>query len=134
MENVVNKNTAELEVNAWLDHKRISEKRREEKKAAIDSLIGFVEDGTVSINPETFEIKQNLKFEIGNQIKIKELIWKPFGNVGRVQIYMKNVDSADYTGNCIAHACAQTDQSKNIINSLDSEDTAVIKVIANFFM
>lgn len=130
----VNRETAEAEVTAWLDHKKLSPKRRESKKEVIESLIELVQDGTIVIDQENFEIKQILKFEIGNQEKIRELIWKPFGNVGKVQIFMKNVESADYSGNCIAYACAQTGQSKNIINALEYEDATVIKVIANFFM
>jgi hypothetical protein len=127
----VSKEIAEKEVNSWLDHKKMSPKRREEKKEAIESLISLVEDGTVTIEPDTFILSQHLLFERGEQ---KKLSWKPFGNVGRVQIYMKNVESTDFTGNAIAHACAQTDQSKNLINSLDSEDVAVLKVLALFFM
>lgn len=130
----VAKEVAELEVISWLDHKKVSESRREEKKVAIESLISLVEDGTIDINNENFEITQHLKFDVGNIEKIKELKWKPFGNVGRVQIYMKGVDSSDFTGNAIAHTCAQTGQSKNIINALDSEDIAVIKVLSVFFM
>lgn len=133
MEKVL-RDVAEQEVNAWLDHKRMSEKRREEKKEAINSLVNFIQEGTLVIDTESFEITQKLFFEVGEQVKIKELKWKPFGNVGRVQLYMKNVDSADFTGNSIAHACAQTGQSKNIINALDSEDIAVVKVITVFFM
>lgn len=133
-EDKVSKEVAEMEVSAWLDHKKMSSKRREEKKEAIESLVSFIQEGKISIHPETFEITQHLMFEIGNQTKIKELKWKPFGNVGKVQIYMKDVSSTDFTGNAIAHACAQTGQSKNIINSLDSEDIAVVKVISIFFM
>jgi len=130
----VSKEIADLEVLGWLDHKKMSAKRREEKKDAIESLSGFIQDGTLIIDPVSFEITQNLFFPIGEQIKINELKWKPFGNVGRVQIYMKNTESTDFTGNCIAHACAQTGQSKNIINALDSEDIAVVKMLAVFFM
>jgi hypothetical protein len=114
--------------------RKISPKRREEKKEAIESLISFVQEGKIVIEEQSFEITQNLLFEIGNQTKIKELKWKPFGQVGRVQIHMKNVESTDFTGNCIAHACAQTGQSKNMINALDSEDMAVVKVLSVFFM
>jgi hypothetical protein len=130
----VTRDVALEDVNAWLDHKRMSDKRREEKKEAIDSLVGFVQEGTVVVDRETFELTQNLVFEIGEQIKIKQLKWKAFGNVGKVQIHMKNVESTDFTGNVIAHTCAQTGNSKNVINALDSEDIAVAKNIAVFFM
>src|SRR4051812_29330602 len=104
----ISREVAEKEVTAWLDHKHVSVKRRDEKKEAIESLIGFIQEGTVSIHPETFEITQNLVVEIGDQIKIKELKWKPFCNVGKQQIHMKNVESTDFVGTCIASACAQT--------------------------
>ena len=130
----VSREIAEQEVNSWIEHKKMSNKRKEEKKDSIESLISYVQEGIISVDPSTFEIIQNLNFEIGEQIKIPNLKWKPFGNVGRVQLHMKNVDSTDFTGNCIAHACAQTGQSKNIINNLDSEDAVVMKVLAVFFM
>lgn len=132
---LVTKEVAENDVFAWLDHKKMSTKRREEKKEAIESLVSYVQDGILSIDTESsFNIHQKLNFEIGNEIKIKELIWKPFGNVGRVQLQMKNVDSSDFTGNAVAHCCAQTGQSKGIINAMDSEDAAIMKIISVFFM
>lgn len=129
----VKKSIAEEEVLAWLDYKKVSPKRREEKKDSIEKLIEYIQDGIISIDPETFVIKQNLLFQI-EKSGIRELNWKPFGQVGKFQINMKGVDSTDFTGNCIAHACAQCDQSKSIINALDSEDAAVMKVIATFFI
>jgi hypothetical protein len=127
----VSNEVAIKDVTAWLDHKKMRESRREEKKEAINSLISLVEDGTLSISDEDFIITQNLTIPVG---EINKLEWKPFGQVGKVQLHMKNVESTDFTGNAIANACAQTDQSKNIINKLDLEDVAVLKVIAVFFM
>lgn len=132
---LIQREVAEADVTAWLDHKKMSSKRREEKKEAIESLIAYVEDGTVIIDKDKgYTLIQNLAFPIGEQVKIEKLEWKPYGNVGKFQIHMKNVESADFTGNAIARACAQTNQSKTIINALDSEDETVLKVIAVFFM
>lgn len=131
---LIEREVAEAEVTAWLDHKKMSASRREEKKEAIESLIKFVSNGTVVIDKETFKLTQKLIFPVGKDEQIKELVWEPFGQVGKFMIHMKNVDSADFTGNAIARACAQTGKAKAILCNLDSEDEIVLKIISVFFM
>lgn len=125
---------ARTEITSWLDHKKVSPNRRSEKESAISKMVECIKDGTISIDSSTFVITQKLVFPIGKDGMIKILKWQPFGNTGKIAVNMKGVESGDFTGNCIAIAATQTAQPKTIINALDTEDLAIVKFIAIFFM
>lgn len=132
---VVAREAATEEVNAWLNHKRMPQWRRDQKADAIESLINCVMDGSVTIDKDkNFELTQHLIWEVGEEAKISKLVWKAVSIVARLKSHMKGVESADFTGNCIAQCCAQTGQPKAVIENLNDQDLANLKAIAVFFL
>lgn len=125
---------AEKDVNSWLSYKKLSDAKKEEKKDAIKKLIALIADGKITLDPETFVLKHELSFEVGDSVKIKNLEYKPRINVGELQNNLRGVDvMEDMTGYMVAYGAALTGQPKNIIKLLDTEDFTVVQTIAGFF-
>lgn len=125
---------AEKDVNSWLSYKKLSDAKKEEKKDAIKKLIALIADGKITLDPETFVLKHELSFEVGDSVKIKNLEYKPRINVGELQNNLRGVDvMEDMTGYMVSYGAALTGQPKGIIKLLDTEDFTVVQTIAGFF-
>ncbi len=123
---------ATIEVNEWLDYKKISDKRREDNKESIDSLVESICDGTLEFDGSAHTIKQNLKipFESG----LKELVYKSRITVKDINQHMKGVSVSDIDSRVVAYVAALTNTAKGIILNLDTEDYKVGQSIAIFFI
>jgi hypothetical protein len=130
----INREQAEKEVNAWLDHKHFSEKRRELKKDAIENLISAIEDGSLTMDPESFKITQQLLFPLKNEKPVEQLVFLPRITVDAVQKSMGGTKADDLHGMVKAYVCALTTQPKGVIAALDTEDYDIAQKIAIFFM
>lgn len=130
----VNRETAEAEINSWLDYKKINEKKRENYKDNISALVDAVCDGILSVNPDTKELIQTLNFPIGDEMKVSKLEFKPRLTVGSVQSHLNGVKATDADGRIIAYVAALTSQPKELIKKLDTEDNSVAQSIAIFFL
>lgn len=124
---------AEMEVNKWLDFKKISPSKRISKKDAIKGLINGLVDGDLVI-AEDMKIVQTLKIPIGHEGKIKELEFKARINIGAVQHHLQKVDSSDADGRVVCYVQALTGQPAAMIKSMDSVDYDVAQTIALFFI
>lgn len=129
----VSKEIAEKEVNDWLDYKKINVQKREAQANSIETLIGFISEGTISIK-EDKTIVQELLFEIGKESKITKLEYKPRIHVGAIQRHLEGGKSTDMDLRIVATAAALTSQTKELIKQLDSEDYSVASSIAIFFL
>lgn len=125
---------AELEVQSWLDFKKVSAKAREDKKDNIAELAECISNGDLTLNGETFEFKQTLKFPVGEEVTITELTYKPRVNVQRVQKLMQGTKTDDLHGMILAYGAALTGQPKAVVANLDTEDYKVMQRVAVFFM
>jgi hypothetical protein len=132
MNNLVSKEQATDEVNSWLEHKRISDKKRSDNDDAIEGLISAIEEGALTLNSDTKEFKLTLKFPPND--KIKDLTFKPRINVGDAYQYLVSVKSGDGDGRVMAHVCALTGLSMGQVKLIEMDDYAVCKWIAYFFL
>lgn len=130
----ISREQAETEVKAWLDHKCVSEKRRESKKDAIENLIGAIEDGSLTMDQTNFKLTQRLLFPFKNEKSVDELVYLPRITVDAVQKSMGGIKADDLHGMVKAYVAALTTQPKAIISALDTEDYEVAQKIAIFFM
>ena len=67
---------AEKDVQDWLDFKKVSESRREEKQDAIDTLVGAICEGVLVLR-DGFKWEQTLKFPLENEITTRVLTYPP---------------------------------------------------------
>lgn len=128
------KDIAAQEVQGWLDFKKIKEKKQESYKDQIEVLVDAVSEGTLEINPETKNITQNLDFPIGSEMKVSKLEYKPRLTVGEIQSHMGGVKATDADGRITAYVAALTNQPKELIKKLDTEDNSIAQSIAIFFL
>lgn len=129
----INVQTAQNDVEKWLDLKKIGSAKRQSMKDSIENLVDGIREGFLSIN-EKGEIKQTLKFPLGEDESIKELVFKPRISIKEVKPYLKEVKSSDVDGRLAAYVAALTNTSKDIIEKMDSEDSGVSNSIAVFFL
>lgn len=124
------------DINRWLDYKKVSDTKRESKKAAVEALVSEVTDGYLSVM-EDFKLQYKLKFPIedseGN-IYLEKLDFVPRLQAKDLFPYMKGVKAGDLDGSLRANICALTKQSMGVISKLDTEDMAVAESIAVFFL
>lgn len=130
----VSKEIAIAEVNKWLEFKKISSHKIEEKKDSIDELIQNIEDGLLVLN-EDFSFTQTLKFPIGEgDVSIKTLTYKPRINVNKIKPYLQTVKPTDVDGRYSGYIAALTSQSLAIVDMIDTEDNSLARTFAGFFI
>ena len=133
MAEVVSREVAQSEIDKWLDHKKISAKKREQQKDSIDSLVDAVVEGTLVLK-EDFTLVHTLKFPTDGESPIKTLEYKPRLKMDIVHAHLQNVKSTDADGRVAAYVAALTTKSKTIVKALDTEDYSVAQSIAVFFL
>ena len=124
---------AKLEIEKWLDFKKISNEKRIDKADQIEALEREICDG-VLVMDDNFVFKQTLKFPFGDEVKITELSYKPRISVGVVHAHLANVKAQDVDGRILAYVAALTAQPKKLIQGMDSEDYGTAQNIAVFFL
>lgn len=129
----INVETAQQDVEKWLELKKIGSAKRQSMKDSIESLVDGIRDGILSIK-DTGEIQQTLKFPLGEDEAVKTLVFKPRISIKEVKPYLKEVRSSDVDGRLSAYVAALTNTSKDIIEKMDSEDSGVSNSIAVFFL
>jgi|SRR6185437_5234676 len=136
MEPKVSYDQAKLEIDGWLDYKKVSDKKRDTYKDAIDTLIDVMTNGVISID-ENNKIIHTLIFPVkdssGNDA-LTTLEYKPRISVGELQTRMKIVKAGDSDGRIMAYVSALTGQSAGMLAKLDTEDNTICQSIAVFFL
>lgn len=131
---VVAREIAEKEVYAWLDMQGITEKQRELFVSSIERIIDAVQNGYVTINPETNSITQKLKFPFGKEIKITELTYKPQITVQDVMDAKRLLDPEDVMSTTFAHLSAATGELCVSLFKMNNKDFKLCDAIILFFM
>lgn len=129
----VTEEVATSEVTAWLDFKKISPSKRNDKKDQIKQLVNAIIDGDIEINEDN-EIVQKLKTELGDKKQITEFKYKPRITVGAVQQHLQKIATSDADGRVVCYIQALTGQPAGIIKGLDSVDYDIAQTIAIFFI
>lgn len=131
MTKAVSVDVAKIEVEKWLDFKRINSRKREANQESIESLINGFSDGILTLNEKTHEIDFNLTFPIGENIN--KLTFKPRVNVGRIHDQLKGVKSGDMHQTVLAYISVLSEQNSGVIRQLDTEDYSIASSIVIFF-
>lgn len=127
---------AEKEVSEWLDKKKISESKRKSKEDAVEILVNALADGEIIIET-TGEITQILKFPTEGEkgeAGVTRLKYKARIKTSTLQVCMQGSKLGDGYGVIISVCSALTNEPKNVIKDLDSEDFSIGQAIANFFL
>ena len=128
---------AEAEVKKWLEFKNIPEKKIEDNKDAVESLIDAVESGMMLIDPDTFIITHNLLIPVENSdgdVTIEKLTYVPRLKVYEVHNAQKGIKATDIHAMLLGYVSALTKQPKGIIGNLDTADYNLSQNISLFFM
>jgi hypothetical protein len=133
MKEVVSIEKATEEVNAWLDAKKIFPSQREKEKESITIIVDAVRYGSLTINPDTFELTQKLLFPIGESSGITELKYATRLNDLMLRPYLKNVDPRDADERLVAYIAALTSSNKGLLHHLVDVDKKVAREIVVFF-
>lgn len=130
---VVTREQATLEVNSWLDKKKVYESTRESQKDSIELLIEAMVNGDLKLDPDFNFIHKLLVPEVLNG-EVAELKYKLRLNDKMLKPYMNGVKSSDADGRLTAYISALTGQVKGILEGLDTADKKIALSIAVFFL
>lgn len=137
MSEILSKEIATKEINDWLDSLDITSEMRELQKVQIDRLVYGVSNGSLVIN-EDKSITQKLKFPFGNEVKVKELVYK--NNLTVAEIEMANEDEVGVPKSnthypvYYSYIKALTGQNKMLTRQMNNKDYKISESIALFFM
>lgn len=134
MAEVMTKEMAEQEVNAWLDRKKIFKSIRETNKDYIDTLVDAMCEGVLSLDQETWEWNHTLLFPIGENESVKSIKYKPRLNDKMLKPFLNGVKNQDSDGRLLAHVAALTNTPREVLASLDSADKRISMSVAIFFL
>lgn len=126
---VISKEKATQEINAWLDSIGIYPDDRASKKDNVDRLISAMMYGSITVDADTGVITQKLGKPCG---EIKELQYNSDIELGTIN---KRLTGAPLDMNIINYyAAAVTEQPIGIINLLRGQDAKTMKSVVVFFM
>jgi len=132
---LINAETARLDLERWLNGKKISRHKREEaeKNKQLDYLACEIEDGYLTVEADG-TLKQKLRFPTAGEAPITHISYKSRINIGTVEAIMKRekAEGALQTIRCYAQAI--TGLNGQIINKLDDVDISLMQTITGFFM
>ena len=128
--------TAEKEINSWLDNKKIGASKRVAKKDNIETLINALSDGDLLLDPKTFELTQLLKFPLkaDKEIGLTQLKYKSRLSTAQVGAALKSAKMNDAYGIVAAIISVLTNEMIPSVNEFDTEDFGVASAIASFFL
>ena len=132
----VTRKVAESEVNKWLDHKKVKDKKRENLQDQIDVMVDAIIDGSLVLDQD-FKFTHTLSFPIKNangEITVKSLTYKPRLSVKEINSRMKGVKANDADARVVGYIAALTDQPAAVLTSLDTEDNSLSQAFATFFL
>lgn len=133
MEQLIDRETAEIEVGKWLDFKRVKDSKRESSKETIETLIEAVQYGQLTLKDD-MSWEQKLDFPIPGDEPMTTLTFKPRITVAETHAKTKNVKASDVDGRIAALVASLTGKNTGLIIRLDSSDYSVSTSIALFFL
>mgnify|MGYP000022198548 CR=1 FL=1 len=130
---VISKEVANQEIEKWLDHKKVSDNKREASAESIELLADAVSSGNMILDKD-FNLVYKLKFPTEAEAPITELKFKPRLKIGTVYNHLQNVKPSDADGRLFAYAAALTTNSKEVIKSLEIDDWNIVQAVVIFFL
>jgi hypothetical protein len=131
---VVDRETAEAEVNAWLEAKKVFPSTIEDNQESIKILTESIMYGVLTFEPKDNSFTHKLLFPLGEDgTTFSELKYTHRVNDKMLQKFMKGVSARDADGRLNATIAALTNTARGIIEGLDTMDKKVSNAIAIFF-
>lgn len=130
---VVASEVAILEIEKWLDHKKITARKREDLADTINLLSDAVSDGILVLD-EKFNLIQTLSEPVGTEKITSKLTFKPRLQVGAVYQHLQGIKGTDVEGRIFAYAAALTENPKELIKKIDTGDFNIVQAIVVFFL
>jgi hypothetical protein len=124
---------AKVEIDKWLEYKKIDDDEREAQAANIEKITKAIMHGRLVLNTDSMEFTQTLKFPITND-KIETLTYKPRIKMSEVQRRLQGVKGNDADGRVLAYISTLTGKQKPILQDMDSVDYDLAQAIAIFFL
>lgn len=129
---LVSREQAIEEVNSWLDYKKISPEKREMQKDQIETLVGAICEGVLSLK-EDHTFVHELKHPTEGEMKITKFEYKPRLRIAAVHSHLENSKPTP-DARVVAYIAALTSQNKGVVGLLDTEDYGIAQSIAIFFL
>ncbi len=129
----VSREQAQLEVEEWLDFKKVGSQVRITNRDSIEYLISAIVDGDLSIDDEK-NLIQNIKFPSPGELSFSQLKYKPRVSIKVVNSRLIGVKSDDINGRFSAYASALTGVNRDLIKDLETDDFRLVQNIVVFFI
>lgn len=130
----INKEQAQLEIDSWLDHKKIKDKKREAHKNSIETLVEAIKDGSLVLNDDK-SLEYQLSFPVGKEGQVKSLKFKPRVSVTELQDRKNGNKPGDGDALILSTISALTGIAVAQLKNMDSgDDYDVCGSISVFFM
>jgi len=142
-EPILVREVAEMEIEKWFDLKMLDPDQRDnvneitEKDENKETLIRGFMWGYLTLEPDSGMITQKLKFPLKNEsglTTLDSLNYKYRLNQKQVKDSSIGLKARDIEGKVAAYIAALTDQSRSIINLLDTEDRKIADAIVTYFL
>lgn len=105
----------------------------EGRESELPILVESIMDGVLIIEKDC-KIKHKLKFEIGSELAIKELIYAPRVHTSIIQQKLRGVKATDGDGRLTGYIAALANQNTSVIKMLDTEDKKIGEAISLYFL
>lgn len=128
---LIDAETAEKDITAWMDNNRVKPPKRLALAANIAVLTEAIMYGDVIVNADC-SITHKLNFPIldnAGEVAVKQLEYKPRLTLSEVQSALSSQDSLT-----LAYGVALTGKPAAIIGKLDSSDARILSSIGVFFI
>lgn len=129
----VARDVAALEVEKWMDYKKVNPRKREQYKENIETLIDAVSDGVIVLDDE-YQLVHELNFPLKGDMVTSKLEYKPRLTVHAIHQALQGIKAADADGRICAYIAALTGKPKGVVAQLDTEDYSIAQSIAIFFL
>lgn len=133
----INRETAEAELEKWLDRKKVFQETRERYKDYSEIIVEALMNGVLVLNSEKGEFTHTLLFPLNESGSdtggIETLTYKLRVNDKLVLPHTRGLKNDDNDGRFNALLAAITSQSRSVIISLDSADKRIAFSIGIFF-
>ncbi len=129
----VTREQATIEIESWLNKKKVYQSVREAQKDSVDLLIEAMMTGDLVLDQEKNEFIHNILFPdaIGG---VTEFRYKSRLNDKMLIPHLQGVKSNDADGRLLAHTAALTDQPPALLKGIDSADKKLMMAIVIFFL
>lgn len=128
---LVSREIATVEINGWLDKKKIYLSTREAQKDSVDLLIEAMVNGDLILDDKSNEFTHKLLFPL---TEVTELKYKARLSDRMLRPHLQGVKANDADGRLSALVAALTSTPKAVIDELDSADKKIMMSIAVFFL